>query len=494
MSISTAIDQSAIARVVGIKTEFKNLRGVNTVYLPQRIAVVAQGNSDSVYETTKRQVTSLYEAGTLYGFGGPIYQIVRQLLPDNGDGVGSIPVTIYPLEDHGSGVAATGKIVATGTQTEAAEYYVSVNNIFSETFTIAEGELGTALEGRIADAINAILGMPLTAAQDTGNNEIDLISKWKGTSANDIYVEVVGPDNGITFTVTQLSGGLTNPDVDTALAQIGNVWETLIINGMSLADTTTLGKYVTVNEGRWGATFRKPFIVFTGQLPASVSAGIAVSDARKTDRTNSTVPSPGAHDLPFVVAAREVARIAVMANNNPPHDYGSLALEGLVPGLDSAQWNFIERDAALKGGCSTIDVRDGVVHISDVVTFYHPSGDPNPGYRYVVDIIKLMNIIFNIDLAFNNAEWDGAPVVPDDQATTNPTAKKPKSYIARAAQVVDGLGLDAIISDPAGVKASIQAGINSQNPKRVDLSLTVPVSGNGNQTAIDLNWGFFFGG
>ena len=45
MALSTAVDLSAVARVVGIKTEFVNLRGGNVVNLPQRIAVFGQGNS-----------------------------------------------------------------------------------------------------------------------------------------------------------------------------------------------------------------------------------------------------------------------------------------------------------------------------------------------------------------------------------------------------------------------------------------------------------------
>ena len=45
MALSTAVDLTAVARVVGIKTEFVNLRGGNVVNLPQRIAVFGQGNS-----------------------------------------------------------------------------------------------------------------------------------------------------------------------------------------------------------------------------------------------------------------------------------------------------------------------------------------------------------------------------------------------------------------------------------------------------------------
>jgi len=36
MAISTAVDVSAVARVVGIKTTFKDLRGGSIIFLPQR--------------------------------------------------------------------------------------------------------------------------------------------------------------------------------------------------------------------------------------------------------------------------------------------------------------------------------------------------------------------------------------------------------------------------------------------------------------------------
>ncbi len=108
MAISSAVDASAVARVVGIKTIFRDLRGGGILFLPQRLAVVGQGSSASTYDTTKRQVTSATEAATLYGFGSPIHLAVLQLLPVNGDGVGTIPVTVYPLEDDGSGVASAG--------------------------------------------------------------------------------------------------------------------------------------------------------------------------------------------------------------------------------------------------------------------------------------------------------------------------------------------------------------------------------------------------
>ena len=94
---------------------------------------------------------------------------------------------------------------------------------------------------------------------------------------------------------------------------------------------------------------------------------------------------------------------------------------------------------------------------------------------------------------FANTEWDGAPLLPDDQPTSNRSAKKPKTAKAAVAALIDSLGLEAIISDPATAKNSIIAGINESNPKRLDLAVTVQLSGNANIISVDLDFGFFFG-
>ena len=124
---------------------------------------------------------------------------------------------------------------------------------------------------------------------------------------------------------------------------------------------------------------------------------------------------------------------------------------------------------------------------------YHPDGEVPPAYRHVVDIIKLMTVIYNFDLEFTQPEWDGAPLIPDGQPTVNPNARKPSSAKAAIFRIIDGLALEAIISDPAAAKASTTAAINSTNPKRLDVSTTVQLSGNTNILSVDLNFGFFFG-
>lgn len=586
--ISTAVDASAVARVVGIKTTFKNLRRNGVATLPQRVAIFGQGATASTFSTAKRQVTSALEAGQVYGFGSPIHLATMQLLPDNGDGVGTIPVTVYPLADGTT--AATGTITPSGTQVTSASYVLSVNSMPTLEFAVLAGASITRMCRSIYNSLVAALNIPILASYvygtvtsvagtNTGNGTVTALSvtgtpvpgaytfkcktavanggvftltdpdgnlltgdttltpgaggttvvsrngiqftvtdgstdfsvndlftitvpatavtvtaKWKGTSGNDIKLSISGSTTaGVSFAFVQPVGGLVDPTVDSALALVGNVWETMIVNCLPIANTTALDTFSTFGEGRWGALTRKPLVVFTGNVDTSATNAIILPNARTTDRTNSEIVAPGAINLPFVVAARGVSRIAYVANNNPPHDYGGQRLDGLSPGLDSAQWDYITRNLAVSNGLSTSDVTDSMIYLSDTVTFYHPMGDAYPAYRFVVDIVKLQNIIYNLDGIFEAPEWNGAPLIPDDQPTTNRDAKKPKAAVAAVCGMIDSLGLEAIISDPAAAKANTVAEIDAVNPKRLNLSTTVQLSGNSNVKSVDLNFGFYFG-
>ena len=315
-------------------------------------------------------------------------------------------------------------------------------------------------------------------------------------SGNDLSIAVVETSenlSGVTFASVQPTGGLVDPDIQPAIDQIGTVWETLVLNCYNDDNVDALNALQTAGEGRWGPLIRKPFVAFLGNTDVDVNDAIALPDTRKTDRINAQLVAPGSKELPLVVAARQLARIAVIANNNPARDYGSLEATGIEGGADADQWTYPERDQAVKGGSSTTEVKDGVVTLGDIVTYYHPTGDPIPAYRYVVDIVKVMNIIFNLDLIFVSPEWDGAPLIPDGQPTNNRDARQPKAAVAAVAAMVDNLALGAILSNPEEIKATIQAAINDQNPKRLDIKATYQISGNVNIISKVLSWGFFFG-
>lgn len=493
MAISSAVDASAVARVVGIETNFRNLRNQAVVFLPQRVAIIGQGNSTATYTTDKRVVTSALEVGQTYGFGSPVHLAALEVLPVDGRGVGTIPVTIYPVQDDAGGVAATATITPTGTATAAGSFRIRVNGILSNVISVDVGDDPEAVVDAIVPAINDVLNMPIVATD--GTTVANVAAKWDGSSGNALDMELVGTaPAGVTMSLSNFASGANNPDISAALSLIGNVWETMVIPCMEVGDTTALNDLQTVNEGRWAPLVRRPFNAIFGNNEISVANAIAIPDARPTDRTSVVINAPGCKNLPWVIAAAAVAQIAPRANNNPAYDYGSLTLPTLLPGTDGEQFEYNERDLSVKGGAGTTTLRDNVITLEDVVTFYHPTGDVTPAYRYLVDIVKVQQILFNLDLIFVSPSWDGAPLVPDNQPVVNPAARSPKNAIAAVAGLIDSLGEQAIISDPATAKTRTQAGINSQNPKRLDIALTVQLSGNVNIISIDFNFGFFFGG
>ncbi len=487
----TGIDTSAAARAFGLDTQFKDFRGGQVAFLPQRIAVFAQGRSSVDYDTTKWESTGASAGGTRFGFGSPIHSILRELQPVNGDGVGVIPVTVYPLEDGYDAVAASGTITPAGAPTAAGTYRAKVSGVLSAPFVINDDDTVAEICASATAAINAVPEMPVIATNNT--TAVGVAAKWAGPTGNDLVVEWVGDvTTGLTVVIVQPAGGLVNPEITTALAQMGDIWETMVLNGLNIADTDILDEYQEFGEGRWGALRHKPLMVFTGNTEPVVATATAVSGARPTDRINAQLVAPGSPNLPFVVAARELARVVKMANNNPPHDYGSQKATGLIPGTDGEQWDYLSRDIAVKAGSSTIKIKNGIVTLQDTITFYAPEGEEPPGYRYVCDIVKLQNIIHNIAAIFDTEEWDGAPLIPDNQTTVNPSAKKPSMAIAAIAQVVDGLGAQAMLSDPEGTKALITAVIASDNPKRLNIRVPVKLSGNANIIDAILEFGFHF--
>lgn len=586
------IDQSAIASVTGIDTQYVSLGGGSAAVLPPRIAVFAQGQTGVTYPSAKAPYTSAGAAGKVYGFKSAIYLALRELLPANGDGVGVIPVTVYPLTDAVGATAAAGDITPSGTTSDSGQYTLRVGGVSSLPFAVPKGAIDVNLTlAKMGFALNSVLQMPVTvtysygsvtasALVGTGNGTIGTLSVaapaipgaytltlntvvanggiwtltdplgnvlsttvtqtvgastataftvngltftvtdgttdfglgatftitvpatklnttfgWKGTAGNACKIELLGPNLGLVLAVTAMAGGTLDPVVDPALTLMGNVWETFLLNGLPVANTVALDAYSNFGEGRWGTTTHQPLVVFTGTTHSTVPLATAVSATRKTDRVNALVPAPGSPNLPIVIAARALARIAVIAGSDPSSDYCGLALSntGLVPGDDSVQWDYPTRDQALKAGCSTSEVVDGVIQLADIITFYAPTGEEPPGYRNLKDIVKAMNIVYNLALIFNGQKWKRATLIPSDQATTNPNARKPSAAIAAMAGLTDVLALAAIISDPAFTKKTLSATINSGNPNRLDISGTFKLSGNTKIKAVSFNFGFYFG-
>ncbi len=489
------VDASAVSRVVGVTVEAVNFNVGQAVFLPQQVALIGQGTTalNATYALTPLRLLSAAQAASVYGFGSPLHLAARQLFPLNGDGIKSIPVTAYPLNDDGAAVIAAGSIDATGASTAAGSGFVIVGGIRSANIAIPDTTDADTALGLVKIAIAAVLEMPVIDGTVLAG-ELPLTAKWGGESGDDITLDVSNLSaTGLVFSTTAMASGANNPDVTAATVLFGNKWESIIINCLNYEDTTALDAYETFGKGRWDTLVKKPLFIVTGSFDPFATVG-AVTDtaARKDDFVNPIIPAPGSPELPFVIAARAVSRIAVTANNNPARNYVG-TLDGLEAGTDGVQFLYASLDATLKLGASTTLIESGKIKLNDTITTYHPDGDPLPAFRYVVDLVKLQNIVFNVNLLFDNDEWKGAPLLPDADPTTNPEAKKPKDARTLLNNLADSLGLDAIISDPDFTKENTTVEINGSNPKRLDIVYPVKLSGNVEIVDVTVKFGFFFG-
>jgi phage tail sheath gpL-like len=480
---------SAISRVTGVNVEFRSFSSGTGGYLPQRLAVIGIGNDDAVYTTQKHEATG--SADTIakrYGYGSPLHLAARQFYPDGGGGA-NFPITFYPLKKATGGLPAAGKISCDGTATANGSGTVSIAGMDVE-FAVQKGQAPAAILAAVKERIASKLEMPVVTGTIV-DDELPVTARWSGDSGNDISISIEASGLGITFGVTAMAGGAVDPEVGPALTAIGQIWETVILNTFNYAKTSRLDTYQSFGDGRWSEFEKKPLLVAHGCV-ADYETRTAVTGPRKTDRINFLIESVASPELPCVIAARGLVNIMNTANSNPPHNnYGTLG--GIKAGPDEAQENATTRNNAVAKGASTNTKNGSVAELNDIITFWHPDNEINPAYRYVVDIFKLQNIVFNVRMILESDEVKGAPLVPDTAATRNPKAVQPKTIKTSMMNLANSLEDFAILADAAFTKEKLVVKISSMNPKRLDLQFPCKLSGNVEVASADIYFGFYFG-
>lgn len=482
------LPSSAISRVTGVNVEFRNFNTGGGGFLPQRLAVFGVGNEDAEYSLEKHESVGNADAiGKRYGYGSPLHLAARQLFPISGGGA-NFPVTFYPLKPLNTAAAALGAISCDGTAAAAGSGTVYIGGIGAE-FPIAKAASADDVLNAIKTAINTKLEVPvIVGAVNAG--ELALSSKWKGESGNDITIEIETIAEGFTFGITAMAGGSLDPEITPALEAIGQIWETFILSTFSWKKPTRLDQYQLFCEGRWSELEKKPCLVAHGSTD-NYHTRTAVTDLRKSDYGNFLIQSTGSRELPFVIAARGlVSDIMTNANSNPPCGYKG-KLTGLAAGADSAQENYTTRNNAVTKGASTNLKTGSVAELNDIVTFYHPENENIPARRYVVDLVKLMNVVFNVRMIMEADEKKGAPLVSDNDVTTNPRAIQPKTIKTELMNLADSLARAAIIQESVFTKENLEVKIDSVNPKRVNTKYPVKLSGNVEVSSNDIYFGFY---
>lgn len=502
--ISDALGSELISRVVGYKLTTGNFQDT-TPNLPQKIALFGEANTanQATYPTAPTQINSQAQAGTLYGFGSPIHMAARILFPINGSGIGGIPVVVFPQAESGSAVAKEIEITVTGTVTAAATHYVVIGGrygIDGNTYAInvVVSDTVTTIAAKIATAINSVLSSPVTATSALG--VVTLVAKCASATMDSLTAIVDTNDNavGVTYASASSVTGVGVPTVTTALETFGNEWYTVVINTYGTENTAIMAEFEAFNgvpdpdapTGRYAPQILKPFICLTGSVE---DEDTTITDAKKDNVTIAVCPAPLSSGMQFEAAANMALLFARISQDTPHLDVaGRSYLDMPTPLSIGTMASYANRDAYVKLGNSTVDLVSGKYQNQDFVTTYHPLGEFIPQFRYARNLMIDFNVRYGYFLLEQLYVVDKM-IAADNDTVTVSNVVKPKTWKAILFDYADDLASRGIITDAQFMKDSIQVGLSSVNPDRLETFFRYKRTGFARVLPTTAEAGFNFG-
>jgi phage tail sheath gpL-like len=435
--VSTSL---AAAVGVGVKnTQFAPT--ANT--LPRKVLLIGtydETTKTTIVPDTPYLVTSAADVGDRFGFGFMLHRLAKWSF----DGSLGVETWVVPQAENIAASFAQGTITITATSAIAGTIHLYIAGEYVPV-TIADGDDGDAIAAAIDAAIDARSDLPVTAT--AALNVVTIDAKSGGLWGNFIDLSLnwgYGQETpgGITSIVfVQPVGGAGLPDIQDALDALGtgddqNLAYFTDMNHGYMQDTTTLDAINVWNGvgndfvGNYAKLVARPLRSLNGDTVAGsggLSALIAFGDGRKQDRTSGVIAVPGSPNHPAEVAAIAMGIMARTNNNRAAEHYIDRILTGVIEGTIADRWtsDYSSRDTALKAGVSSTMVKNDVVVMQDVMTFYHPDSVPvdSNGYQMMVNISKVQNITNSIRQNFEQEKWKGIVIVGDVAKVTNTVDK-----------------------------------------------------------------------
>lgn len=367
------------------------------------------------------------------------------------------------------------------------------------SYSIVKGDTAEQIAAKIADAINGVLGSPVTATAALG--VVTLTTKWKGATSSNLKTRVDAGSRtaGITYSQTSSTDGAGAVDLAGALAHFAGTWYTSVINPYGEAHLDTLEQFNGIPDpenptGRYAGLIFKPFMAFFGSTLDSKDALAAITDdaARVEQVTNVLCPAPKSEGMPWEAAANVVRLFARIMQDTPHLDVNNKSYPDMpVPDNreigDMADYN--NRDFLVKKGCSTVILDNGAYKIQDLVTTYHPEGEYPLQYAYA----RNLNLDFNVSFVYRVIEEINVKdhvLVRDNQVTDVVKAIKPAEWKAVLSTVFEDLAERALINDPEFSKTSLKVQVSDVNPDRFETAFRYRRTGIARIESTDVEAGF----
>lgn len=480
------IPEVPTTQLVGLSMVMLDRQGTSPAPTNAKTAIIGQKTSaGSATANTLVQVTSAERATALFGVGSQLAIQCQTYLKN--DPLGNLWAGV--LADNGT-TKATGTIevtaAATGDGTISLRlfgYRVSVG--------VTSGDSAATIGAAIRDASNALVDLPAVATLSTAT--VTFTAKNAGVAGNTGRLEL-NPDEGnvtpagVAMTITQMSGGSTDPALSTLITAMTNSdvrWWVV-----SLTDDTSMDAFDAEALDRWSATRALRNHIFSSYV-ASVSDLTTWSGSRNSPHQTTfgilAPPNPS-----WEIAAAAAGQIIKRTRSHPavPHTGTKLVnrLGQAMPGpVLASRFSPTENNTLGLAGVATLTTDAyGQLCLGPTVTHYKTdgSGVADTTLQQFNTLAQLMYVIDDIEGA--TAQYSAEKILVNDASQVEPGTPVLDRALMRAhlAGRYELLVRQAIADDLAGFVTDLVVERNVSNPNRLDISYPLDVTNQVNVVAV----------
>ncbi|MGE3064112.1 MAG: phage tail sheath C-terminal domain-containing protein [Hyphomicrobiaceae bacterium] len=387
-------------------------------------------------------------------------------------------VWAMPIAEPSAGTAASGTIVASGTATASGviALYIAGRKI---SVGVTVGDAAAAVATAIEAAIDAELDLPVAAAVDTAT--VTLTAKWKGICGSSIdirtnYFGALGGEvmpAGITLTITAMDSGAGVPDLDDAIAALGDQEFDTVVAAWN--DTTTLNALDAEwahagDAGRWSwmrQIFGHCYVAKDGTVGDLQTYGAARNGAHVTSWGYNGSPSPF-----WRRAAAYGARAHRALLNDPARPLHTLPLDDILPAVSELRFTKGEQNSLAYDGISVADeTADGGLIIKTSFSMYQKNalGLDDNAFLKVQTLATLAYVLRS--LRYRIVQKFPRHKLANDGTRYGPGQAIVTPKVARAEIVAHYRELEyrGLVENAEAFKANLIVERNADNPDRLDV-------------------------
>ena len=295
------------------------------------------------------------------------------------------------LNEASGGVAATGSILFAGTTTKAGPLTIRVGDK-RITASLPSNTAAAAAVTALNTAYANVARTCMTAAASTAT--LNLTARSKGTHGNEVTVAVESMPPGLTATVTQPSGGATDPDVNVAVTALDEQkYDTIVTAFSGAANMLILENEM---ERRWGPLVKQPGMIHASK--AGTPGTLSTYGSSRNSQYSSVMGSGLSPTPPWTWAAQTAARDAQASDTqNPNAPRNGLTLPDCEAPPQLTAFDALQRNLLLYDGISTYKVdQSGRVSIERLITTYQVNTSGQDDATYLsIETLRLLALIYN---------------------------------------------------------------------------------------------------